>query len=109
MKKKVGVFLEEIREVCRKHKLQIMASCYYDEHNDEYATIEIRDLRYGRPEICSEEAEDCIEDRTIPEDEKEIGGHSNHDLFDADPNCQHEIDAKWSGIKCKKCGGWFCY
>ena len=34
---------------------------------------------------------------------------SSHDLLDADPNCQHEIENKWSGVKCKKCGGWFCY
>jgi hypothetical protein len=30
-------------------------------------------------------------------------------LFDADPNCKHEIVALWSGIKCSKCPGWFCY
>lgn len=31
-------------------------------------------------------------------------------LFDADPNCKHVIDySGWSGIKCKKCNGWFCY
>ena len=29
-------------------------------------------------------------------------------LYDADPNCVHEIIEKWSGIKCKKCGGWYC-
>jgi len=31
------------------------------------------------------------------------------DLFDADPNCDHDIEVKWSGVKCKKCSGWFCY
>jgi hypothetical protein len=31
-------------------------------------------------------------------------------LYDADPNCKHEIEPQLSGgIKCKKCGGWFCY
>ena len=30
-------------------------------------------------------------------------------LFNADPNCKHEIKNKWSGVKCVKCGGWFCY
>lgn len=30
-------------------------------------------------------------------------------LYDADPNCIHEIKNLWSGIKCKKCKGWFCY
>jgi hypothetical protein len=30
-------------------------------------------------------------------------------LYAADPDCEHEIKAKWSGIECMKCRGWFCY
>ncbi len=31
-------------------------------------------------------------------------------LYDADPNCEHKLHPNcWSGIKCIKCGGWFCY
>jgi hypothetical protein len=30
-------------------------------------------------------------------------------LYDADPKCKHKIVEKWSGIKCTKCGGWFCF
>jgi hypothetical protein len=30
-------------------------------------------------------------------------------LYDADPNCKHVIVEEWSGVKCKKCDGWFCY
>ena len=31
-------------------------------------------------------------------------------LYSADPNCEHVHDPNnWSGIKCHKCGGWFCY
>lgn len=33
----------------------------------------------------------------------------NKVLFNADQNCQHVIEELWSGIKCKKCSGWFCY
>lgn len=29
-------------------------------------------------------------------------------LYGADPNCVHEIEAQCSGIKCVKCGGWYC-
>jgi hypothetical protein len=29
-------------------------------------------------------------------------------LYNADPNCDHEIETLWSGIKCKKCTGWYC-
>lgn len=29
-------------------------------------------------------------------------------LYSADPNCEHEIEAQWSGIKCIHCRGWYC-
>lgn len=31
------------------------------------------------------------------------------ELYNADEDCEHEIETQWSGVKCKKCGGWFCY
>ena len=31
------------------------------------------------------------------------------DLYNADPNCAHEVEVQWSWVKCKKCPGWFCY
>jgi len=31
------------------------------------------------------------------------------ELYDADPDCKHVIKAKWSGVSCSKCNGWFCY
>lgn len=30
-------------------------------------------------------------------------------LYDADPNCKHEVEVKNSGVGCRKCRGWFCY
>jgi hypothetical protein len=31
-------------------------------------------------------------------------------LYDADPNCKHEIEGQFGGgVKCKNCRGWFCY
>jgi hypothetical protein len=30
-------------------------------------------------------------------------------LYNADPNCTHNVVAKWSGVECTKCPGWFCY
>ena len=31
------------------------------------------------------------------------------DLWDADPNCEHELDPKcYSGVRCLKCSGWYC-
>lgn len=34
-------------------------------------------------------------------------------LYDADPNCKHEVRAKemheGGGVECRKCKGWFCY
>lgn len=33
-----------------------------------------------------------------------------NELYNADENCKHEIiHASGGGIKCIKCGGWFCY
>ncbi len=30
-------------------------------------------------------------------------------LYDADPNCNHVHDPNcYSGIRCHKCGGWYC-
>ena len=38
-------------------------------------------------------------------DEKNYDG----DLWDADPDCLHILDPScYSGIKCLKCGGWYC-
>jgi hypothetical protein len=32
------------------------------------------------------------------------------ELWDADPNCDHEIrSAQGGGEECSKCSGWFCY
>jgi len=32
------------------------------------------------------------------------------ELWDADPNCEHVLDPNcWSGVKCLKCKGWYCY
>lgn len=33
----------------------------------------------------------------------------SEELYDADPNCKHNIVSQWSGVKCSKCPGWFCY
>jgi len=30
-------------------------------------------------------------------------------LYDADPDCKHKVEPQWSGVKCSKCNGWFCY
>ena len=33
------------------------------------------------------------------------------ELWEADPDCEHEIvdGDNYSGVKCKKCKGWFCF
>ena len=33
-----------------------------------------------------------------------------NELWDADPNCKHDIkNAPGGGVKCTKCRGWCCY
>lgn len=35
---------------------------------------------------------------------------NKQELWDADPNCKHEVKpALGGGVKCTKCRGWFCY
>jgi hypothetical protein len=34
---------------------------------------------------------------------------SEVELMDADPKCKHKIEMRWSGVRCSKRGGWFCY
>ena len=51
-------------------------------------------------DLCSEGP-----DLIMPEPE-----HKEEELWDADPECKHEVlAAPGGGIKCRKCGGWFCY
>ncbi len=42
---------------------------------------------------------------------KSCGKHViDHLLYNGDENCKHApIKNNWSGVKCKKCDGWFCY
>lgn len=40
---------------------------------------------------------------------KKGGEENNEELWDADPNCIHNIvDAPGGGVKCTKCKGWMC-
>ena len=42
------------------------------------------------------------DDDYMPEQDSEY-------LYDADPNCKHQHDPYcYSGIRCIKCGGWYC-
>ncbi len=34
---------------------------------------------------------------------------TNDQLWDADPDCSHEIIADFGGVHCKHCAGWYCY
>jgi hypothetical protein len=48
--------------------------------------------------------------KNIMSDEFETNELKTEDLWDADPDCKHERDENcWSGIRCKHCGGWFCF
>jgi hypothetical protein len=40
----------------------------------------------------------------------ELEGYTERNkLYNADPNCKHEVyGASGGGVKCIKCGGWYC-
>lgn len=41
--------------------------------------------------------------------EELVGYADRHPLYNADPNCKHEVYAQCSGgVKCIKCGAWYC-
>jgi len=44
-----------------------------------------------------------------PEDKEIVKEDIDYTLYNADPNCKHQIIQKWSGVECEKCGGWFCF
>lgn len=50
--------------------------------------------------------------KLTPEELEKIQAKSNEYfkkiLYNADPNCNHVIEALWSGVRCKKCHGWYC-
>jgi len=46
----------------------------------------------------------------FPDEEEYVNKDYKHELFNADPNCKHEVvGAPGGGVKCRKCKGWFCY
>ena len=43
-------------------------------------------------------------------EDEEVNKDYQGELFDADPNCKHELILRYGGgVKCRKCGGWYCY
>lgn len=41
-------------------------------------------------------------------DAKVLKGLAPKMLYNADPDCMHDIEALWSGIKCRNCPAWYC-
>jgi hypothetical protein len=57
---------------------------------------------------------DSIEKKRRSENRKEFKGrkltvYKTEELYNADPNCKHQVVSLWSGVKCIHCKGWFCY
>ena len=46
----------------------------------------------------------------IPYENESKGLPWTGELWDADPDCDHEVvNAPGGGVKCNKCPGWFCF
>lgn len=68
--------------------------------------------------------EDIPIEEAVEEDATTVGGYVTDELqtiyveydkskfiqvlYSGRPSCKHKIQAQWSGIKCTKCGGWYC-
>ena len=59
--------------------------------------------------LCEwDEPPEVKEPETYTQEELEEHQKSVPELWDADPDCWHELDPNsWSGIKCMKCTGWY--
>lgn len=65
--------------------------CYRKIEKSEIVTAE--DLENGDVDLSSDELK-----------------WDNDELWNADPECKHEVvDAPGGGVVCKKCGGWCCF
>jgi len=54
--------------------------------------------------------EHAIKKLSRPQKERLIGpSRWDASMYDAKKNCKHKVKDQWSGVKCSKCGGWFCY
>ena len=59
--------------------------------------------------ICRAIQEKIERDSCVKSAKNVIHGYTG-ELYNADPNCEHNVVAQLSGgVKCTKCGGWFCY
>lgn len=46
----------------------------------------------------------------MTEEETDCDAEDEEALYDADPDCEHEVEEqRRGGVKCKHCPGWFCY
>lgn len=51
-----------------------------------------------------------LQHRMVNMTDKEILQSLGDDLWDADAECEHDIEnAPGGGVRCTKCNGWFCY
>jgi hypothetical protein len=58
-----------------------------------------------------ENCKNCTLNNTNSKECSECNGENNfEELFEADPNCIHNIiSGGGGGIICTKCNGWFCF
>ena len=41
-------------------------------------------------------------------EEEMLNSYMGPHLINAEENCDHHIEAQWSGVKCSLCDGWYC-
>ena len=76
---------------------------FYDVFIDYGAVVDISSLI--NEEIGATRKQPKLFSVSLEEHQENIG-----ELYDADPNCWHELDENClNGERCKICGGWFCF
>ena len=87
------------------HGMMIASGDYFRLCNEIKDYIEKDDEIYKQEKEFIKELEKKEKHQTVY---IEYGGKTP--LYNALPSCNHEIVGgdNWSGIKCRKCGGWYC-
>lgn len=90
------------------------------ELNDLYGVVELLTEEGYLPQLSRDEIEakkkriekyfEISKEHGTLDDEEEIEEYNpeKYPLYNADPDCKHEIEIRWSGYGCKHCTGWFC-
>ena len=94
--------------------IQLMKQIAYMLDGSKLVALDPKDERYNWGIRCDMSVGPCAcgewhSEKEAKEAYKRSRMYKPGDLYNADPNCDHNIiDSPGGGVKCTKCTGWFC-